>query len=199
LIVIWRHKTTLPKKERASAMTKPKKDVNIPEFTEKQVKPVSMGARSETTAGPAAPLQIEPAPARADAIPDRAVIVQELEAIVQLRLFGRGRWLADREACCALERTMMQLGFIERVPGAPDSWRHTNLAKELNLGPYLVFAGLLYEEDVPMILEHYRLIDESMVDRLYERLEVGADPETLLRGWVQHAYLMFHSATKHLN
>jgi hypothetical protein len=180
-------------------MTKPKKDVNIPEFTEKQVKPVSMGARSETTAGPAAPLQIEPAPARADAIPDRAVIVQELEAIVQLRLFGRGRWLADREACCALERTMMQLGFIERVPGASDSWRHTNLAKELNLGPYLVFAGLLYEEDVPRILEHYRLIDESMVDRLYERLEVGADPETLLRGWVQHAYLMFHSATKHLN
>jgi hypothetical protein len=86
---------------------------------------VSMGARSKTTGGPAAPLQIEPTPARADAIPDRAVIVQELEAIVQLRLFGRGRWLADREACCVLERTMAQLGFIERVPSAPDSWRHT--------------------------------------------------------------------------
>jgi hypothetical protein len=67
------------------------------------------------------------------------------------------------------------------------------------LGLYLVFAGLFDEGDVPMILEHYRLIDESMVDRLYERLEVGADTEALLRGWVQHAYLMVHSATNYLN
>ena len=180
-------------------MTKPKKEVKIPEFTEKQVKPVSMGARSETTAGPAAPLQIEPAPARADAIPDRAVIVQELEAIVQLRLFGRGRWLADRETCRALERTMMQLGLWERVPGAPGTCQNTTLGKELSLDLYLVFVGLFDEGDIPIVLEHHRLIDESLVDCLYTRLEAGADPETLLRGYVQHAYFIFHKTAIRLN
>jgi hypothetical protein len=158
-----------------------------------------MGARSETTAGPAAPLQIEPAPARADAIPDRAVIVQGLEAIVQLRLFGRGRWLADREACCALCRTMTELRLMERVPDAPDTWRDAKLGKELHLDLYLVFAGCFDEVQIPIILERYRLIDESVIDWIYAQLEAGADPENLLRGWVQHAYLMFHSATKHLN
>jgi len=135
----------------------------------------------------------------ADVMPDRAAIVQKLEAIVQLRLFGRGRWLADREACCALERTFMQLGLLEGTPGGPGAWQNSNLARELKLDLYLVFAGLFDEGDVPIILHHYCLIDESIVDHLYTRLEAGADPEIVLRGYVQHAYFIFHKAANRLN
>jgi hypothetical protein len=52
------------------------------------------------------------------------------------------------------------------VPGTPDAWQNTNLAKELNLDVYLVFAGLFDEGDIPMILEHHRR-DESIVANLY--------------------------------
>jgi hypothetical protein len=100
-------------------MTKPgsKRNLSVLEF--QGLKPESLGARSETSAGAAIPVQIEPGPPRADVVSDRAVIVQELEAIAQLRLFGRGRWLADRETGCALERTMMQPGgcLVHLMPG----------------------------------------------------------------------------------
>jgi hypothetical protein len=158
-------------------MTKP----NILEFktNAEEVGPVPLGVRSEIAEIPVTTPQIEPA---AETGPDRAAIVQELEAIVQLRLFGRGRWLADRKACCALSRTMTELRLMERVPDAPDTWRDAKLGKELHLDLYLVFAGCFDEVEIPIILEHYRLIDESMIDWIYAQLEAGADPETLCEG-----------------
>jgi hypothetical protein len=50
-----------------------------------------------------------------------------------------------------------------------------------------------------MILWDYRLIDESLRDHLYDRLEAGDDPEPLLRGYVQVAYFTFHVADNYLN
>jgi len=182
--------------------TASRRNVSVLEFkaNAEQAEPLPLGARLETTEGRVVPPQIEPIPAAAiDVIPDRAVIVQKLEAIVQFRLFGRGGWLADRETCHALERTLMELGLWERVPGAPDTWQNTALGKELSLDQYLVFAGLYDGVDIPIILEHHRLIDESTVDCLYTRLEAGADAETLLRGYVQHAYFIFHKAANRLS
>jgi hypothetical protein len=126
-------------------------------------------------------------------------IVIELESIVHFRLFGPGRWLADRETCRALQRRILQMGLSEHVPGKSDTLRNTPLGAELNLDLYEVFMGLWDEGEIPLILENYRLIDESLVYDIYARMEKGTEPEALLRGYVKHAYFDYHKATKYLN
>lgn len=126
-------------------------------------------------------------------------IVIELESIVHFRLFGPGRWLADRETYRALERRISQMGLREQVPGRSDTWRYTPLGEELNLNLYEVFMGLWDEGEIPIILEGYRLIDESVAYDIYARMEKGTEPEALLRGYVKRAYFDYHKATKFLN
>jgi hypothetical protein len=45
------------------------------------------------------------------------------------------------------------------------------LGKELDVELFEVFMGLFDEWEVPMILEHYRLIDESEVDVIWARVD----------------------------
>jgi len=50
-----------------------------------------------------------------------------------------------------------------------------------------------------MILWDHRLIDRSLADSIWDRMETGIDPEALLRGYVKRAYFDHHKATKYLN
>jgi hypothetical protein len=130
---------------------------------------------------------------------NRSHVFARLEAIVVHRLFGPGPWLADREACDALRRTISEMGLYEPVPTSLDVCRITALAAELNLDLYEVFFGLMDEGEVPGILQRYRLIDPCLADDIYRRMEAGIDAESLLRGYVQRAYFDFHNAAKALN
>ena len=47
----------------------------------------------------------------------RSEILTEVEAMIFARLFGRGRWLADRETAAILGRKLEQMALEERVPG----------------------------------------------------------------------------------
>jgi hypothetical protein len=53
--------------------------------------------------------------------------------------------------------------------------------------------------EIPMILWDHRLIDRSLADSIWDRMETGIDPEALLRGYVKRAYFDHHKATKYLN
>jgi hypothetical protein len=129
----------------------------------------------------------------------RTAIYVELEAIVDLRLFGTGRWLADRETCDALRRRIWQMGLREPVPGTSDTWRATPLGAALKLDLYEVFVGLSDEGEIPLVLLDYRLIDDTLADDIYEQMESVVDAEALLRGYVKRAYFDYHNVTKFLN
>jgi hypothetical protein len=53
---------------------------------------------------------------------------------------------------------------VEPIPGQPDSWQETPLGKEVDVGLFGVFIGIIDVWDVPLILEHRRLIDEDEAD-----------------------------------
>jgi hypothetical protein len=116
-------------------------------------------------------------------------IVRELEAIVHVRLFGPGPWLTDRETGATLENRILQMRLS-------DAERRRALAVDLNMDLYEVFVGMWDEGEIPIILCDYGFIDESLRDSLYDRMKMGADPESVLRGVVRRAYLDYHRAAK---
>jgi hypothetical protein len=120
---------------------------------------------------------------------NRSDIVRELETMVHARLFGPGPWLIDRETGAALENRILQMGLR-------DAERRRALAVDLNIDLYEVFVGMRDEGEIPIILCDYAFIDESLRDSLYDRMEMGADPESVLRGVVRRAYLDYHRAAK---
>jgi hypothetical protein len=129
---------------------------------------------------------------------NKANIIAELENMVVARLFSREPWLADRETCSALHRKLIQMGLVESVCIETNTWRSSALGKELDVDLFEVFIGFLDEWEVPMILEHYRLIDESEVDAIYARMD-KADAESVLSGYVKRAYFDYRKATKFLH
>jgi hypothetical protein len=129
---------------------------------------------------------------------NKAKIIAELENMVVARLFGRQPWLADRETCSALHRKLIQMGLVEVVCVEPETWRSSTLGKELDVDLFEVFLGLFDEWEVPMILEHYGLIDESEFDVICARMDKG-DAESILIGYVKRAYFDYRKATKFLH
>jgi len=131
---------------------------------------------------------------------NKAKIIAELENMVVARLFGRQRWLADRETCPALHRKLVQMGLVECVCAETDIWRSSTLGKELDVDLFGVFLGLFEEWVVPSILERYRLIDEPEADDICERMfEDNADAESVLSGYVKRAYFDYRRAAKFLH
>jgi hypothetical protein len=122
-------------------------------------------------------------------------IVMELELIVDFRLFGSGRWLADRETCCALEKKLFQM----KVPWTSEDCHSQTIRAALNIQLYEVFFGVWDEGEVPQILLGNGLISTSLADQMYARMEVGGDPEAVLRGHVQRAYFDYHNVTNSMN
>ena len=90
--------------------------------------------------------------------------------MVVVRLFGRRPWLADAETCSAVNGKLMQLGLVERVCAERETSRITPLGKELDVDLFQVFFGVIYEWDVPFILEHYRFLDGSEADAIFARM-----------------------------
>jgi hypothetical protein len=122
----------------------------------------------------------------------------ELENMVVARLFSRQPWLADRETCAAIIRKLLELGLWECISVKPYTWQITPLGKELDVELFRVFLGMIEEWEVPMILEQYRLIDESEADAFYS-MEKEADASAVLSGWVKRAYFVYRKATKFLH
>ena len=52
----------------------------------------------------------------------------------------------------------------------------------------MVFIGLWERWQIPEILERHGLIDEVDVERLFDLLEFGSDPERVLRPIVRKAF-----------
>ena len=129
---------------------------------------------------------------------NKSKIVAELENMVVARLFGRKPWLADRETCCAVNRKLKQMGLWEVVCVEPETWQFSPLGKELDVLLFLVFMGFINAWDVPIILEHYRLIDELEAGVIYARMDKG-DAESILIGYVKRAYFDYRKATKFLH
>ena len=111
---------------------------------------------------------------------NKAKIIAELENMVVTRLFGRQPWLADRETCAAIIRKLIQLGLWE--PISPSGSRITPLGKELDVDLFNVFLGMTEEWEAPIVLEQYRLIDESEADAFYECIK-EADASAVLSGY----------------
>jgi hypothetical protein len=72
------------------------------------------------------------------------------------------------------------------------------LGKELDVELFEVFMGLIYEWDVPVILEQYCLIDDSEADDIYTRMS-DTNAETVLSGYVKRAYFDYRKASKYLH
>ena len=73
-----------------------------------------------------------------------------------------------------------------------------SLGKELDVELFNVFLGMTEEWEVPMILEQYRLIDESEADAFYS-MEKAADASAVLSGYVKRAYFVYRKANKFLH
>ena len=122
----------------------------------------------------------------------KAEIVVELETMVTHRLFGCHRWLADQETCSAVHQKLIKMGLLEHI--SSDTWQNTPLGTELDIDLLLVFRGLFEVSEVPLILEHYGLIDEPERDSLLECMSMDANPEFILFGFVRRAYFDYRKA-----
>ncbi len=91
---------------------------------------------------------------------NRTMVITELHAMIDYRLFGCRPWLADREACAALHKKLHDMGLDEEVPVQPGTTRSTNFGMEQRLNLMMVFLGFFDEWDMLIILENYGLIDE---------------------------------------
>jgi hypothetical protein len=72
------------------------------------------------------------------------------------------------------------------------------LGKELDVDLFQVFLGLFDEWEVSGILEDYRLLNESEVDAIYERMS-QANAESVLIEYVRRAYFDYRRATQCLH
>jgi hypothetical protein len=124
---------------------------------------------------------------------NKAEIIAELENMAVARLFGGRPWLADRETVDAVHRKLIQMGLVEQVCAEPQTWRNSPLGKELDVDLFEVFMGLFDEWEVPSILEHYHLLNESEADAIYERMS-QANAESVLVGYVRRAYFDYRKA-----
>jgi hypothetical protein len=122
----------------------------------------------------------------------KAEIIAELENMVAARLFSSQPLPADRETCSAVVRRLIQMGLVEQVRDEPLTWQITPLGKELNVELFEVFMGIIYEWDVPIILEEYGLLDESEFDSILESTS-DADAKSLLDGYVKRAYFDYRN------
>jgi hypothetical protein len=130
---------------------------------------------------------------------NKAQIIAELESMVVARLFGRQRWLADREMISAYDRKFIQMGLVERVCVESQTWRNnTPLGKELDVDLFQVFIGLFDKWEVPSILENYGLLSESEADAILECM-TEANAERVLSGYVKRAYFDYRNVTKFLH
>ena len=120
---------------------------------------------------------------------NKSAVIRELHAMMDTRLFSGHQWLADWEACVALDRKLYAMGLQERVPEEKYTSRNTSLGRELRVDLVMVFIGLWDTWEVPRILKQYALIDEIDELRLYDLLEESDDPEKLLGPIVRRAYL----------
>ncbi len=123
---------------------------------------------------------------------DRRSVILRLHAITDTRLFGDGPWLTNRESGLTLDRIFVEMKVQEEVPGDPRSSRSTALGKELNIDLVCAFMGHWDPFDLLYQLEEYELLTEAEADRLRNRLNNGADAESLLRARVQRAYVEYY-------
>jgi hypothetical protein len=126
---------------------------------------------------------------------NKAKILMDLENMVVSRLFGPQPWLADRETSLGLSEQLLQMGLIEIVCVEPCTWKFSSLGKELDVDLFEVFLGLIYEWEVPTILERYGLINESEVDIICTNMD-KANAESVLSEYVKRAYFKYHNAGK---
>jgi hypothetical protein len=129
---------------------------------------------------------------------DKNTVIQNLHAMMDTRLFSGCPWLADREACDALRRKLVEMGLEEWVPGDEDSLRNTALGQELQLDLVMVFIGLWHEWEIPGILAEYGLIDETDEMGLCDQSAKPADPEKILGPIVRKAYRDHYQQSKSL-
>ena len=133
-------------------------------------------------------------------------IGQELHELMNTRLFGDGPWLTDEKDYEALNKKLDEWGLQDVDPSDDSQMYPTEFGEELELPLAMVFLGLWHVWDIPIILNHYDLIDDE-TDRIFEQSPpVSADdpdkgdPETaaILRPIAQKAFSDYCSSLEQL-
>lgn len=115
--------------------------------------------------------------------------MKELHAILGVRLFGNGPWLASGEAALSIVRKLQDLGLEEVIDR--DTHRSTILGRELKVDLIEVFLGIFYEGEVPLILAEHGLLDSETAEDLMAREDIIENAEGILRPVVQNAFLRY--------
>ena len=63
----------------------------------------------------------------------------------------------------------------------------------------MVFLGLWDEWEVPIILQHYGVIDDLECEAIWGFLGAGRDVEAVLKKYVRNAYFAHYKRTELLN
>ena len=91
------------------------------------------------------------------------------------------------------------MGLEERIPGEREMSRSTPLGRQLHSDLLMVFLGIWDEWEVPTILEDFGFINDLERQSLWDLLEAGGDPETVLKKYVREAYFAHHKRSELLN
>jgi len=125
----------------------------------------------------------------------KSQILAEVQALICARLFGTGPWLTCGEAAVQLQRRILQMGLEEQVPGERETWRNTALGTELHVDLLCVFLGIFEPFNAAEILADHGFIDNHEVDRLWDLMHAGNDPEEVLKPVVRAAYRRYLERT----
>jgi hypothetical protein len=129
----------------------------------------------------------------------RSEILVEIDAMIFARLFGRDRWLADRETSLMLNKRLGQLGLCEPDPADKKTLRITPLGRELCFDLLWCFLGMGHVCEIPIALEDCGQIDDLECEAILDALGAGRDPETVLKKYVSRAYFSDYKRTELLN
>lgn len=138
---------------------------------------------------------------------DKRTVIQELNLMIDYRLFGNSPYLVDRESGDALGKKLDEMGLRD---SDDNTSRSTVLGLEMQMDLISVFLGLHWEFEVPGILERYGLIDEYEIDKIldkFEKMQTAArenedlsnDYGRVLRPVVQKAYRDHYQPSRLLN
>ena len=95
----------------------------------------------------------------------------------------------------AVVTAFLKTGLAELVPGEPDRWQATALGKKMDVDLLVVFLGIFDEFNAAEILADRGFIDNREVDRLWDLMHAGNDPEEVLKPVVRAAYRRYLERT----
>jgi hypothetical protein len=131
---------------------------------------------------------LRPSPASTVSFDPAAKTPSKVQSIIMSRLFGADRWFAYEDEIPQLFKLIMKTGLAELVPGQSEWWQATVLGKQVGVDLLVIFLGIFDAFEAAEILADHGFIDDREVDRIWDLLFTGSDPEVVLKPIVRAAY-----------